>query len=338
MEVWLECRPVRLSEVKAIADLATDAGVAGIALNEIKCPPEVAAAVAFEHAPTVPVVSSVIIAFPRSPTVTAYNAWQLHHQSSGRFQLGLGTQVKGHMERRFGVRWRSPRKRLREYVECVRAIWNTWENDEPLDFAGDHYRVNLMSDDFNPGPNGLPFPLVHTAAVNEGMCELAGEISDGLIMAEPLTKEYQETVMMPAIGRGIAKAGRSRADLIITGGGYIGLGESGDLEEIREHVRYRIAFYSSTRTYRRPLELHGWGDISEPLHALSIAGRWGEMSKYINDEMLNTFALIGTYEEAAEKIVERYGGIADRVYIGPFLSKSLTVKNLRQVVKALRKM
>lgn len=336
MDVWLEARPKRYSEIRELCEIGAEVGVTGLAFNEVKSPPDLAAAIAFSHAPQLRVVTSMLIAFPRSPMVTAYNTWHLQAYSQGRYELGLGTQVKGHIERRFSTPWAAPKQRMREYMEVLRATWATWERGAPLDVQGDNYQVTLMTDDFNPGPIGLPSPMIHTSAVNEGMCELAGEISDGLIMAEPITQKYTDEVMIPAIDRGLAKAGRSRQDLTIMGGGYIGLGETDDeIEQVREHIRYRIAFYSSTRTYRRPLETHGWSEVSEPLHRLSMEQRWDELPKYISDEMLDTFAVIGRYDEVGERLKERYGHYADRIYVGPFLSKSVTAKNLKQLTKSL---
>ncbi len=168
------------------------------------------------------------------------------------------------------------------------------------------------------------------------MCELAGEVSDGLIIAEPVTKRYTDEVMLPALDRGLARSHRSRSDIVITGGGYVGVGETeDDLRELREIIRYRVAFYSSTRTYRRPLEMEGWGDLSDVLHDLSISGQWDRLASNISDEMLDTFAVIGRYDSVAEQIAERYGHFAERVYVGPLFSRSLTPSNLRTLSKSL---
>ena len=336
MELWLEARPNHLSEIDHLSDLAEQAHLPGIAFNEMKSPADLAACVALGKTTHARVVTSLLIAFPRSPTVAAYNAWHLQDMSAGRFELGLGTQVKGHIERRFGIQWHPPKPRMQEYVAVVRALWRRWQTGEPIDFEGAFYKVNLMTPDFDPGPLSVPVPRIHTGGLNEGMCEMAGELSDGLIIAEPVTKRYTDEVILPALDRGLAKSNRSRSDIIITGGAYIGVGETDDeLRDIREIIRYRIAFYSSTRTYRRPLEMEGWGDVSDTLHELTIAGQWDRLAEHITDEMLDTFAVIGQYESIGDQIAERYGHFAQRVYVGPLFSKSLTPKNLRLLAKSI---
>jgi probable F420-dependent oxidoreductase len=338
MELWLEARPNHLSEIAALCDVAEQARLPGIAFNEMKSPPDLAACIALGKTTHTRVVTSLLIAFPRSPTVAAYGAWHLQDMSSGRFELGLGTQVKGHIERRFGMQWYPPKPRMREYVSVVRALWRRWQTGEPINFKGSFYTVDLMTPDFDPGPLSVAPPRLHTGGLNEGMCELAGELSDGLIIAEPVTKRYTDEVILPALDRGLATSNRSRSDVVITGGAYIGVGETEDeVREIRELIRYRIAFYSSTRTYRRPLEMEGWGDISDVLHDLTISGQWDRLAEHITDEMLDTFAVIGRYDSISEKIAERYGHFADRVYVGPLFSKSLTPSNLRLLSTSLER-
>jgi alkanesulfonate monooxygenase SsuD/methylene tetrahydromethanopterin reductase-like flavin-dependent oxidoreductase (luciferase family) len=195
-----------------------------------------------------------------------------------------------------------------------------------------------MTPDFDPGPLSVEPPRLHTGGLNEGMCELAGELSDGLIIAEPVTKRYTDEVILPALDRGLAASNRSRSDVVITGGAYVGVGETEDeLREIREIIRYRVAFYSSTRTYRRPLEMEGWGEISDVLHDLTISGQWDRLAEHITDEMLDTFAVIGRYDSISEQIAERYGHFADRVYVGPLFSKSLTPSNLRRLSTSIER-
>lgn len=337
MELWLEARPERLSMVPELCEVVEEAGLAGLALNEVKSPPDFAALAAFHHLKKdTKVVTSVLIAFPRSPTITAFNAWHLQDFSGGRFELGLGPQVKGHIVRRYGGEWHPPRPRLREYVNAVRAVWRSWQDGGQLDVQGKYYNLSLMTPDFNPGPIDAPFPPIHGAALNPAMCELAGEVSDGLIIAEPVTKRWTDEVMLPALDGGLEKSGRGRDDIVITGGGYIGVGETDEeVANVRERIRYRIAFYSSTRTYHGPLDLEGFGEISEPLHELSVNGRWDEMKAYITDEIVDRFAVIGRYDEVGERILDRYGHFAQRVYIGPLFSESITARNLKVLADSL---
>lgn len=336
MELWLEARPNHLSEVGELCEIVEQAQLPGIAFNEMKSPPDLAACVALGKTTRARIVTSLLIAFPRSPTVAAYEAWHLQDMSGGRFELGLGTQVKGHIERRFGMQWFPPKPRMQEYVAVLRALWRRWQTGEPIDFDGNFYKINLMTPDFDPGPLSVPAPRIHTGGLNEGMCELAGEVSDGLIIAEPVTKRYTDEVILPALDKGLARSNRSRSDIVITGGAYIGVGATDDeVRQIRELVRYRIAFYSSTRTYRRPLEMEGWGEVSDVLHDLSISGQWDRLAEHITDEMLDTFAVIGRYDSVGERIKERYGHFADRVYVGPLFSKSLTPTNLRTLAESI---
>jgi probable F420-dependent oxidoreductase len=320
VELWLEARPNHLSEVGELCELAEQAHLPGIAFNEMKSPPDLAACVALGKTTHARIVTSLLIAFPRSPTVAAYEAWHLQDMSGGRFELGLGTQVKGHIERRFGMEWFPPKPRMQEYIGVLRALWRRWQTGEPVDFDGKFYKVNLMTPDFDPGPLSVPGPRIHTGGLN----------------AEPVTKRFTDEVILPAVDRGLAKGNRGRSDIVITGGAYIGVGETDDdIRQIRELVRYRIAFYSSTRTYRKPLEMEGWGEVSDVLHDLSLSGQWDHLAEHITDEMLDTFAVIGRYDSVGERIKERYGHFADRVYVGPLFSKSITPKNLRTLAESI---
>ena len=338
MELWFEARPERMSKVRELCEIVEGADLPGIALNEVKSPPDLVALSAFhELRKATKVVTSILVAFPRSPAVSALNAWHLQEFSKGRFELGLGTQVKGHIERRYGMEWLPPQPRLREYIGAVRSVWDSWQTTSPLNVKGQYYNMNLVTPDFNPGPIDYAAPPIHTSGVNEAMCRLGGEISDGVIFAEPITKRWTDEVMLPALDEGLAKSGRGRKDVVITGGGYVGVGETDDeVAKVRELIRYRIAFYSSTRTYLGPLKLEGFEDISQPLHKLSVTGRWDEMSKLVTDEILDRFAVIGRYDNVGDKLLARYGHFAQRVYVGPLFSQSITSRNLRKLADSIK--
>ena len=256
----------------------------------------------------------VAIAFPRSPMVTAYLARDLQDLSKGRFRLGLGTQVKGHIERRFSTNWEAPGPRLREYVQSLRAIWHSWQTGEELDYQGKSYQFSLMTPFFTPGPSEYPVPEVFTAAVNSYNCQVAGEVSDGLMLHSLTSPEYVRQVVRPGLEKGAKKVGRDSGSLKITGGGFIITGpDRSSIRAVQAEVRRRIAFYASTRTYHPVLEAHGFQEIGQRLHEMSLKGEWAEMGELVSDEMLDAFCVSGVYDEIADEFLRRYGGLLDEV-------------------------
>jgi probable F420-dependent oxidoreductase len=257
---------------------------------------------------------SIAVAFPRSPTVIASQAWDLQANSNGRFVLGLGSQVRGHNERRFGIAWRPPAPRLRDYVQALRAVWRCWETGEKLDYQSEHYKLTLMTPDFSPEPTGLPMVPVTIAAVGEAMLRVAGEVCDGVRLHPLCSRRYLEQVALPRLAEGMQRSGRSRAHFDVFGGGFVVTGpDDKTVAEGMEQVRRRVAFYGSTRSYLPILSLHGLDDLGLKLHALSLAGRWNEMSAEVSDEVVNIFAAAGTYSEIARAIELRFGGLADAI-------------------------
>src|SRR5437660_451969 len=259
---------------------------------------------------------SIAVAFPRSPTVMASQAWDLHANSNGRFVLGLGSQVKGHNERRFGIPWSAPAPRLRDYVRALRAVWRCWETGGKLDYQGEHYRLTLMTPDFSPEPTGLPMVPITIAAVGEAMLRVAGEVCDGVRLHPLCSRRYLEEVALPRMTEGMRRSGRSRAHFEVFGGGFVVTGpDQKTVADGMEWVRRRIAFYGSTRSYLPILSLHGLDELGLKLHAMSLEGRWGEMATEVSDEVVRIFAACGTYEEIARAIEARYGGLADSIEI-----------------------
>ena len=257
---------------------------------------------------------SVAVAFPRSPTVLASQAWDLQANSRGRFVLGLGSQVKGHNERRFGIAWTAPAPRLRDYVLALRAIWRCWETGEKLDFRSEHYTLTLMTPDFSPEPTGLPMVPVTIAAVGEAMLRVAGQVADGVRLHPLCSRRYLEEVCLPQIAAGMARGGRRRENFDVHGGGFIATGpDEAAVADAMELVRRRIGFYGSTRTYMPILALHGLQDLGLRLHRLSVEGRWGEMAAQVPDDVVRIFAACGTYAEIVGAIEQRYGGAADSI-------------------------
>jgi probable F420-dependent oxidoreductase len=266
------------------------------------------------------VTPSIAVAFPRSPTVTAIHAWDLQANSRGRFVLGLGSQVKGHNERRFGIAWSPPAPRLKDYVLALRALWRCWEKGEKLDYRGGHYRLTLMTPDFSPEPTGLPMVPVAIAAVGEAMLRVAGEVCDGVRLHPLCSRRYLEEIALPQIAAGMRRAnpdsGRERAHFDLMGGGFVATGpDAGTVAAQIERVRRRVAFYASTRTYQPVLALHGLEDLGDKLHALSVSGRWDEMAGEVSDEVVHIFAACGPHDRIAALIAERWGGLADSVQL-----------------------
>jgi probable F420-dependent oxidoreductase len=257
---------------------------------------------------------SIAVAFPRSPTVMASQAWDLQANSNGRFVLGLGSQVKGHNERRFGIPWSAPAPRLRDYVGALRAVWQSWETGGKLDYRGEHYTLTLMTPDFSPEPSGLPMVPVTVAAVGDAMLRVAGEVCDGVRLHPLCSRRYLEEVALPRIAEGMRRSGRNRANFDVFGGGFVVTGpDASTVADGMDWVRKRVALYGSTRTYTPILALHGLEELGLKLHAMSIAGRWNEMPAEISDDVVRIFAACGTFDEIAAAIEARYGGLADSI-------------------------
>lgn len=279
----------------------------------------------------------VAIAFPRSPMVTAYLARDLQDLSQGRFRLGLGTQVKGHIERRFSTKWESPGPRLREYVQALRAIWNAWSTGEKLDYQGKYYQFSLMTPFFDPGPSGYPAPQVYTAAVNAYNCQVAGEVADGLMLHSLTSPEYVRRVVRPGLEKGAQRAGREAEELTVSGGGFIITGpDQASIRAVQADVRRRIAFYASTRTYFLVLEAHGFQEIGQRLHQMSLQGEWAQMGEMVSDEMLDAFAVSGEYDEIGDRFVQRYGGLLDEATFTVYSEKQPEEAQIRKMVRRLQ--
>ncbi|ELZ11799.1 luciferase-like protein [Natrinema thermotolerans DSM 11552] len=258
----------------------------------------------------------IALSFTRSPMALAYTAWDLAQYTDGRFVLGLGTQVKGHNERRFSVDWESPGPRLREVVESLRHIFDVFQGEADLDYEGDHYSFSLMTDNFNPGPIDHPDVPIYIAGVNEYNIRLAGELCDGLDMHVFNTPGYTDDVIAPTVAEGADRGERSLEDVALSASPFVVTGETEDeREQSRREVRRRIAFYGSTRTYHDVLEHHGWKSVGEELHELSKDGKWEEMADLVTDEMVSTFAIEAPPEELLAEARAVYGGIADRVVL-----------------------
>ncbi len=310
-----------LRDVPALAQAAEEIGFEGLWSSETSHDPFLMSALVAEHTQRAALGTAIAVAFPRSPGTLAYLAWDLAALSKGRFILGLGTQVKAHNERRFGVKWEPPVAKLREVILAMRALWGTWQNGTRLNFRGQFFKLTLMSPFFNPGPIPHPHIPIYIAGVNRGMCRLAGELCDGFHVHPFHSVRYLREVTLPAIEEGLRINGRQRDEMELVSGILVIPGDTGAEREAASHlVRQQIAFYASTPSYAPVMELHGWGDTRKRLSRLAAKGRWGEMPSLITDEMLDVFALSGTWEDLPGLIMTRYEGLLDRVmYYLPFV-------------------
>jgi len=264
--------------------------------------------------------TAIAVAFPRSPMVTAQIAWDLAEQSGGRFALGLGTQVKTHIVRRFSTEWTAPAPRLGEYIESMRAIWHSFQSNEPLKYEGEHYQFSLLTPFFAPSPMPHADIPVYIAGVNEYLCRLAGEMCQGFHVHSFHTVKYLKELIIPNIKIGAETAGRAPTDCALNCAIFVVTGRNAqEIEDNKGAVKAQIAFYASTPSYSTVMEMHGWKDLYEQLNMLSRQGRWFEMGELISDDMLNEFAVVAPLDDLAHAVKARYDGLLDRVgYYFPF--------------------
>jgi probable F420-dependent oxidoreductase len=268
--------------------------------------------------------------------MTIANAgYDLARYTEGRFILGLGPQIRPHVERRFSMPWSRPARRMRELMLAVRAIWACWQEEAPLDFRGEFYTHTLMTPNFTPPPHPFGPPPIYLAAVGELMTEVAGEVADGFLMHPFTSERYLREVTLPAIDRGRAKAGDGRDRPELGGLAFVATGrDDAELDAAIAGIKIRIAFYGSTPAYRPVLDLHGFGDLQPTLNTMSKQGRWEEMGTLIPDEVLHTLAVVGTPEEAAQALAAKYAGLADRLTLNMPYDHAPETK--RAVQQALR--
>ena len=329
---------VEIAEMAARAKELEDIGYDGLNTAETSHDPFLPLAIAAEHTSTIELGTGIAVAFGRSPMTLANTAWDLNLYSKGRFNLGLGSQIKAHITKRFSMPWSHPAARMRELVQAMRAIWASWQDGTTLDFRGDFYTHTLMTPFFNPGPNPYGAPKVFLAAVGEMMTEVAGEVCDGIIIHGFTTERYVREVTIPAVERGLAKAGRARDAFQVSGPLFVVTGTTDrEMEAAAAATRQQIAFYGSTPAYRGVLELHGWGDLQTELNTLSKQGKWVEMGNLITDDILHTFAVVADRpEDIATGLAERYTGIVDRLsFYAPYKSDP---ERWRSVVDTLKKL
>jgi probable F420-dependent oxidoreductase len=303
-----------LRNVNDIARAAEALGFAGLWTSETKHDAFLPLAIAANETEKIQLGTSVAIAFSRSPMEVAQTAWDLQELSDGRFILGLGTQVKAHVKRRFSMPWDKPVARLREYIQALRAIWGSFQTEGSLSFEGEFYRHTLMTPFFNPGPIEHPEIPVYIAGVNTGLACLAGELCDGFHVHPFHSPEYLRRTVKPAIAGGAEKDGRDPEEVELATSVFVVTGENAaEIGEQREKMRAQISFYASTPTYRTVLEAHGWEEAGEELGKLARDKKWDEMPCLITGEMLEAFCVEAAPEEVGSALKERYEGLIDRV-------------------------
>lgn len=306
-----------VTEAADAAVAAEQGGYDGWSALETQVDPFITSAIAAERTTGLDIATAIVVAFARNPMTVAVQANDVQLLSGGRFALGLGSQIKAHITRRYSMEWSHPAPRMREFVLAVRAIWTAWETGDKLDFQGEFYTHTLMTPFFDPGPNPHGNPPIRVAAVGPLMTEAAGEVADGVLCHAFTTPRYIREMTVPRLLAGREKAGKTGLDdfdVIVPL-----MFAAGDTEaEIAERllaVKGQIGFYGSTPAYAGVLELHGWGELHQQLNAMSKAGEWDKMPDVIPDEVVDAFAVVGTPEEAIDEVVARYGDIVDRIAI-----------------------
>ncbi len=327
-----------LAQVASSARAAEAAGYDGVWTAEAGHDPFFPLLQAVDHTERLELGTAIAVAFARNPMTTAMAAWDLQAFSKGRFNLGLGSQIKPHIERRFSMPWSHPAPRMREFIEAMRAIWDCWQHGTKLDFRGDFYQHTLMTPFFDPGPIDVAPPAVFVAAVGGKMTEVAGEVADGMLVHPFTTERYLREVTLPCIEGALERSGRSRSDFQLSYPAFVVTGSTEEaMAAAAVGARRQIAFYGSTPAYRPVLELHGWGDLQAELNGLSKRGAWAEMGELIDDEMLANFAVIGDPASAGAQLLSRFDNIVDRVsFYLPYTLADEDLAVLLQAVKAAR--
>lgn len=309
MKFDVSIAPDSIDQVPRLAQAAEALGFDAVWTSETQHDPFLPLALLAGSTRHVRFGTAIAVAFARSPTVLAHTAWDLANASGGRFILGLGTQVKPHIERRFGMTWPdSPVGKMREMIEAIRAVWTAWQTGERLSYRGETLKLSLMTPFFSPDPIAEPHIPIYIAGVNRGLCRLAGELADGLHAHPYHSVRYLKEVVRTSIEEGARAVSRDPAEieLSVTVMTAESVGEA-------DFVRSQIAFYASTPSYRPVMALHGWGEVADRLSGLARRQAWGEMTEQISDEILDTFAVIAPRERLGAALRSRYRDLADRL-------------------------
>jgi probable F420-dependent oxidoreductase len=292
-------------------------GYAGVFTGEVGSDPFLPLVLAADATERLEVGTGIAVAFARSPMTLAYTAYDLQRFSRGRFVLGLGSQVKPHIERRFAMPWGRPAPQMRDFIGALRAVWSSWDEGAPLDFESEHYRLTLMTPNFTPPRHDFGSPPIHVAGVGEGMTRAAGEVADGFICHAFTTERWIRERTIPALAEGRARAGKTMDGFTVKAPIFLATGTDEQIARAAAGIRQQVAFYASTPSYREVLDLHGWGDLGAALTTLSKEGRWGDMPALIDDDLLNAFAVVGPPTTAAAEVQRRCEGAVDRISLLP---------------------
>jgi probable F420-dependent oxidoreductase len=317
-----------IEEIGKLSARAETMGADGIWVSEVYTSPITQAVLAAENTDDAQLILASMVAFPRSPMVTAYTAWDMQRLSGGRFTLGLTSQVKAHVERRFGTAFSPPGPRFRDYIRAVRTIWDAWRTGDPLEYDGEYYSLDFCPPEWRPEPLSEPSVPIYISAVNPYNLKIAGELCDGVHLHVLSTPEYVEESVLPNIATGAEVGDRKADDVSLTDIVFAITGRTDEEREAaRRQVRQRIAFYGSTPGYDIIFDAHGWADVCEDLHRLSREDEWGKMTELITDEMLETFAVDAPWDELDEAVEDRYDHV-DRVvlYTPPFRGENRWAK------------
>lgn len=323
------------ARVAGMAAQLEEAGFDGAYTFEGRSDPFISVAAAAMNSERMELMTSIAVAFARNPMNLAYLGNDLQNLSRGRFILGLGTQVKAHIERRFCMPWSRPAVRMREIVQAIRAIWDCWQTGDKLHFEGEFYQHTLMSPVFSPAPNEYGIPKIFIAGVGPRMTEVAAEVGDGFFVHPFHTARSLEELSLAAVESGLQKAGRDRAGYQVSAQVVTatGLDEAGMAASVAA-ARQQIAFYASTPAYLPVLACHGWEQLQGDANTLIRGGRWNELNTLIDDEILNTFAVVGTPAEVATKIATRFEGKVERVSPVVYQADLALLATLREQIAA----
>jgi probable F420-dependent oxidoreductase len=313
-----------LAKAAGQARLQEELGFDGLWAAETNHDPFLALTLAAEHTERIELGTGIAVAFARSPMTLAQTAYNLNAFAEGRLLLGLGSQIRAHITRRFSMPWSHPAARMREFVLAMQAIWASWEDGTKLDFQGEFYQHTLMTPFFNPGANEFGAPKVFLAAVGERMTKVVGEVCDGMLCHGFTTESYLREVTMRALNEGFEAGGRTRADIELSLPAFVVTGTTEEeMAAAATGVREQIAFYGSTPAYRGVLEHHGWGDLQTELNALSKQGEWKQMGTLIDDEVLAAFAVVAEPDQVGDELLTRFGDLVDRVsFYAPYAASA----------------
>lgn len=326
------------SEAAALAAQYEGYGIAGLWAAEKDHDPYLLLALAATRTTNASLGTAIALAFNRSPMSIAYSAWDMQTMSNGRFVLGLGTQVRAHIERRFSAQWDRPVERISEVIRSLRAIWHSWKTQTPLNFEGEFYRFNLMTPEFVPPLMPHPAPPIYVGGVNPRVTRMAGELCDGFHVHPFHSKTFLQQAVIPNLQAGATAAGRSLDNFVMCSSAFCIMGSTREeIAAIRESVRRQLSFYASTKAYRAVLEAHGWEEIGDRLAVMARERQWADMASLVTDEMIDAFAVTGGVDEIGGLLKEKYAGLLDRVAInhGPEAGSAHHDERLRAIAEAI---